>query len=441
MAKDSSKDSMPPITSDSALSKPRLLIVRISPNNDVASERGLPEAYEKLANRGYNMDVVQPWTITPALDEASAIRTMIGSIREQVTRGGSFSELRFTGHGNTDLIVAGNVPVNVQNLLKALDTLQQELKQPIAQKIIFDACSVFKELKPEQVASFRELSVKLNAEIVGNIHYALSDLSANDRISFKKGQVGYFTPSDKEDSLKTDVFPAIRAGMTLYNRGRFTPNNAWIECHTDRTQKTGELCQKVREPIEEVTGFSPLAIIARLAAPLVQSAFDDGDDISPKAIAKVQKLLMNDGEREQLRLFARYPNTKASEPSSPIILPITPKEMSHRADAILSNSGLLEKDPKAAQYLRDPESRYAYLKMMRDTLRAEKDPNMREAINRMMLAATDFVKIDRLASALVKNEQDKLKTEIHNQYLQETLPQPSWLKPFIKSPQKPGGRE
>ncbi|MES2984502.1 MAG: hypothetical protein V4735_04860 [Pseudomonadota bacterium] len=382
-------------------SAPTMLLVKTSLDSDVAAKGGLPEAYEKLAKRGYDMHVVQPWTDRAPDTEAAAIPILVDSVRQHIKRNGSLDELRFVGHGATNLIGSDRTAIGADTLLKALVTLQQELGQPIAKKIIFDACSVFKELTPEQVKTFRTLSTALNAEIVGTRDYVLSSLE-NQRISFKNGKVGHFTPDD-EPSVALSI---IQTAANIHERGRLAANNVWIECHTGRPQETGELCQKIVEPVVEATGHIPLlprVIMTSLGEKALKYM---KSIISTEKMDEAQKGMLNEHEREILRKLNSHPAPTGTAGGMPILL--SGAEMSRRADDILEKAGLGGKDTQGnlpADHLRNPKTRDAYMDGLRNAYDEQKDPIEKTALHKKIAAAQEFCKMDEVIRGVLKFEQ------------------------------------
>jgi hypothetical protein len=392
-------------------SAPRLLLFRLSTHNDPASNSGLPEAYEKLASRGYDLYVLQPWTEASPPDAKIAIQTIVALVKEQVLKNGSFSELRFAGHGNTDLLFIDNLPFKASDLLSALSDLKKELSRPIADKIIFDSCSVFKELTPSQVKKFRQLSRALDTEIVGNRDLALTSL-VNDRISFKKGDVGYFTASDIESDEEINITLGITTVFdNIANRGRLNANNVWIDCHTAASQERGELCQNIRQPIEEIAGKTPLALLTPIGKKVWRHLSESDAYLLPKEVLALQKRL----DPEISRLFNKSPAPDESAGSSfkGKAMLLSGKQMSERAEDFLAAAGLGERDKhgkNAADYLRDPKTRDDYMKVLNDAYDGEKDANRRIALGKLYHAAQDFLKMDKAAEAMKKVDINK-KTE------------------------------
>jgi hypothetical protein len=184
-------------------------------------------------------------------DEKSIIGSITDSVRAHVKKHGTFTELRFEGHGAPGGLGFGkdHVGINISHIIPSLQELQDELGIKIADKITFDGCNTFRTLSPEWVGYLRNASKNLGSELVGTEDYSakspLPGVESLPYLSFKDGEVGHFTKEPFNPIMHTAmsiVSPLIQIKKALINHTTYP--NTWVMCHEGQTQAQGAACQE-----------------------------------------------------------------------------------------------------------------------------------------------------------------------------------------------------
>ncbi len=217
---------------------------------------------------------------TPKTEE-QAIQILCDIIKKKIANN-TYKELRFDAHGKSGIISVGDIKVSIERLLGALEKTQQEIGKPIASTIVFSACNTFEHLTPKQVEAFRKFSKSINAEIIGTTDYVIAvpalaipgtnafgiDGYAKDAkyISFKQGEVGYFT-EHANHAVYASSMSTIRDVTAFLIKPPQDPlldrNPDWKACHVGKSQEEGSTCQNTPGKFKVVD-----AVLADINAPL-----------------------------------------------------------------------------------------------------------------------------------------------------------------------------
>jgi hypothetical protein len=201
-------------------------------------------------------------------------RNLLQAIRDQVEKSGTLEMLVISSHGTTLTLDAG-LPtitnttqfVNVQKIFDELKNLQQELGVKIADRIVLHACSVFTDMKPEEVAYFRGTAKDLGTQIAG----ATSRWYGG---SLQYATVIHFDPDGTvgKDALTKwpSPFSSFNQWLTSSIAEWNNPHSdAWFHCHEGKTQEQGAACQRGEEQ-----RFPQARVDSRDAAKLKQPGAD-----------------------------------------------------------------------------------------------------------------------------------------------------------------------
>lgn len=207
-----------------------------------------------------------------------AVYSILRSIEAYAKEHGTVAELRLSGHGSSLRMLGrdhddSNIKIDLQDLTRRLNLLQDTLGIKIADKIHFSGCTTFTDPMPsDTVAFFRNASVSLGSEIIGATTFGMdvsvslpigvflpdayamiaSSISGSKimgtatppridfyytdaLISFRDGNVGKFT---KGEAYHFDSFVTIPVLNALTGT-----SSSWIGCHEGKTQEEGAVCQ------------------------------------------------------------------------------------------------------------------------------------------------------------------------------------------------------
>jgi hypothetical protein len=131
----------------------------------------------------------------------------------------------------------------VRDLLDKIYSMQQQLGQPIAKRIVFSGCDLFSEENRNDVNYYREMAHALGAQIVG----ATSPYFGN------KDQVGSMIVFNPDRTVQWDHLSSdpklVAAEIEATRRSGNLPSdykphhNEWLDCHVGKSQELGAACQ------------------------------------------------------------------------------------------------------------------------------------------------------------------------------------------------------
>jgi hypothetical protein len=175
------------------------------------------------------------------------LKELLDATRRQVQDNGTLKVLVVKAHGDSlTMHAAGQnssdptTETSLQDFLKGIGNLQNELGQKVTDKIVLISCNVMTDLNSGDVKLLRATAKTLGTDIVG----ATSTHFGGDAQSGRMVRFGSDGSVSRDPLTKTGLrYYEAAFGMWISSKDSEHNSDTWASCHIGQTQEAGAACQ------------------------------------------------------------------------------------------------------------------------------------------------------------------------------------------------------
>ncbi len=158
---------------------------------------------------------------------------IIGALREHVKKYGTIDEVAILGHGYSGVMGSKDekMVILIKSFMDGLADLEKELGCKITNRIVFNGCSTFSRLTPNQIDFYRCYADEHDIEIVGSTSFINCGLGNNI------GKYVQFTP--KGEIIRDPKIHQEFSIIEILDIGRDI-DNSWTDCYIGTTPETND---------------------------------------------------------------------------------------------------------------------------------------------------------------------------------------------------------